>query len=233
MSGTDGHCYVPAVSSAGDRGRAERRKGDPPVDLTCSRRAVLRAGLLGATSLSLGSVALPGAASPASKSKRAIAPGVYGFNQGWLFGGAYRTGAEAPRYSDRHFAKVTLPHTVAPLSWGDWNPTEWERVWIYRKHIRGSSLAGGRSFVDFQGAMTNASVFLGGLLIAEHEGGYLPWSVELTPHLAHGDNVLAVVVDSRQLNVPPDKRSAGAVAVDFLQPGGIYRDAALRVHRRF
>ena len=57
----------------------------------------------------------------------------------------------------------------------------------------------------------------------------LPWSVELTPYLLAGDNVLAVVVDSRQLNVPPDNPSVGAVAVDFLQPGGIYRDVALRV----
>jgi beta-galactosidase len=225
-----GHCYFRAVSSARDRGRAERREGDR--DIAFSRRAVLRAGLLGAATLSLDRLEFSGHASAAkakAKAKGALAPGVYGFNQGWLFGGLYRKGAEKPRYADRHFARVSVPHTVSPLSWGDWNPSAWEHVWVYRKHIRGSTLSAGRSFVDFQGVMTNAAVYLGGTLIAEHEGGYLPWSVELTEYLTASDNVLAVVVDSRQVNVPPNKPSAGAVAVDFLQPGGIYRDVALRV----
>jgi beta-galactosidase len=83
--------------------------------------------------------------------------------------------------------------------------------------------------VDFQGVMTSASVYLGGVQIAVHQGGYLPWSVELTPYLAGGDNVLAVVVDARWLDVPPDGNANGAPSVDYLQPGGIYRDAALRI----
>ena len=44
-----------------------------------------------------------------------------------------------------------------------------------------------------------------------------------------GDNVLAVVVDARWLDVPPDGMPDGARSVDYLQPGGIYRDAALRI----
>src|SRR5689334_8394599 len=147
--------------------------------------------MLGAAALSLDRLGFSGHAKAAPKAKGAIPAGVYGFNQGWLFGGVYKKGAERPRYADRRFARVTLPHTVAPLSWGDWDPRQWERVWIYRKHIHGAALSGGRSFVDFQGVMTNAAVYLGGTLIAEHEGGYLPWAVELTPYLTPGDNVLA------------------------------------------
>jgi beta-galactosidase len=154
---------------------------------------------------------------------------VYDFNQGWLFGGAYVSGAEGPAYADRGFAEVTVPHTVTPLSWGDWDPRSWQQTWIYRKHFDRSEVAGGRVFVDFQGVMTNATVFLGGVQIAQHQGGYLPWSAELTPHLVAGENVLAVVVDARWLDVPPDGNAAGAVAVDYLQPGGIYRDVTLRV----
>ncbi|HEX9354729.1 MAG TPA: hypothetical protein VF933_13060 [Streptosporangiaceae bacterium] len=41
--------------------------------------------------------------------------------------------------------------------------------------------------------------------------------------------MLAVVVDSRWLPVPPAGHAGGAASIDFLQPGGIYRDAALRV----
>ncbi len=59
----------------------------------------------------------------------------YAFNQGWLFGGGYVAGSVGPRYDDSGFAQVTLPHTVTPLSWGDWDPASWEGIWIYRKHF--------------------------------------------------------------------------------------------------
>lgn len=156
-------------------------------------------------------------------------PGVYEFNQDWLFGGVYAGGAEAPGHPESGFSAVTLPHTVTPLSWGDWDVSTWQQAWIYRKHLTGPANAGTRVFVDFEGVMTSAAVFLGGTQIAQHQGGYLPFSVELTQQLVAGANVLAVVVDARWLDVPPDGASAGASAVDYLQPGGIYRDVALRI----
>ncbi len=159
----------------------------------------------------------------------ALGTGVYELNQGWLFGGAYVTGAEASGYSERGFVDVALPHTVASLSWGDWDPSAWQQVWIYRKHINRAAVAGGRAILDFQGVMTRGTVYLNGAPIGRHDGGYLPWSVELTDHLAAADNVLAVVVDSRWLNVPPNHFRKTAGAIDFLQPGGIYRDAGLRI----
>ena len=153
----------------------------------------------------------------------------YDFNQGWLFGGAYASGAEQPGYYDGGFTQVTLPHTVTPLSWGNWDHTTWENVWIYRKRFAGSGLRGGRVFADFDGVLTNATVVLNGATVATHEGGYLPFSAELTGHLLDGENVLAVIVDARWLNVPPNNVTGDAASVDYLQPGGIYRDVTLRV----
>jgi len=162
----------------------------------------------------------------------------YDFNQGWLFGGRYRAGAAEPGYDDSGFTPVTLPHTVTALSWGDWDPASWQQVWIYRKHFGwpgGAGEAGGapgarsRVFVDFDGVLVSAAVLLNGRPAGRHQGGYLPWSAELTGSLAEGGNVLAVIVDARWLPVPPDGAAAGAAAVDFLQPGGIYRDVRLRV----
>jgi len=152
----------------------------------------------------------------------------YAVSQGWLFGGVYAQGAEKPGYDDSGFAHVTLPHTVTDLSWGNWDNKNWENVWIYRRHFAGEGL-GGRVIVDFDGVMTNATVVINGTNLGTHQGGYLPWSAELTGHLTSADNVLAVVVDSRWLPVPPDGAAGGAVAVDYLQPGGIYRDVTLRV----
>jgi beta-galactosidase len=188
---------------------------------------VLRAGLIGTVTVVAGVLHRSRTAPAATPVGVPGSPGSYPLNQDWLFGGTYVGGAEAPAYSEAGFAAVTLPHTVTPLSWGDWDHTTWEEVWVYRKHITGP--APSRVFVDFQGVMTSAAVFLNGVRIAVHQGGYLPWTVELTAGLLAGDNVLAVVVDSRWLDVPPSGAPDGARAVDYLQPGGIYRDVALRV----
>jgi beta-galactosidase len=198
--------------------------GSAPPGLAPSRRAILRTGAVGGV---LASLAGCGAVRPAPP---ADAWASYDFNQAWLFGGPYVPGCTDPGYDDRGFAQVTLPHTVTPLSWGNWDPASWEAVWIYRKHFGlppGSRRR--RVFVDFDGVMVNATVLINGTTVSTHQGGYLPWSTELTGHLTGEDNVLALIVDSRWLPVPPGGAPAGASAVDYLQPGGIYRDATLRV----
>ncbi len=193
-----------------------------------SRRAVLGAGLAGAATLAYGA-ALKRVPAQAATTASAVSPlGVYDFSQNWLFGGVYVTGAEATGFPDSGFAAVTVPHTVTPLSWGGWDHTAWEKVWIYRKHFNPLAGTGQRVFIDFAGVMTSATVFLGGVQVSQHQGGYLPWSVELTPNIVSGDNVLAVVVDSTWQNVPPNNPK-GAWSIDYLQPGGIYRDVSLRL----
>jgi hypothetical protein len=77
--------------------------------------------------------------------------------------------------------------------------------------------------------MTDATVVLNGATVATHQGGYLPWTTKITRHLRKGANVLAVIVDGRWLNVPPNARPGGADTIDYLQPAGIYRDVTLQV----
>ena len=195
-----------------------------------SRRAVLRGGAFGGASLMAWRSAGPSRAAAAEVTAEPSA-GTWDFNRGWLFGGPYVTGAEQAGYADGAFAPVTVPHTVVPLSWASWDHTTWENVFIYRKHFSGDGLTGPgrRVFADFDGAMCNASVYVNGVPVATHEGGYLPFRAELSGHLTSGDNVLAVVVDARWLNVPPDNPPGGTASVDYLQPGGIYRDVRLRL----
>src|SRR5689334_16716618 len=152
------------------------------------------------------------------------------FNAGWLFG-AYTAGCERPGFDDSAFAPVTLPHTVAPLSWQDWDPASWEQVWAYRKHFDAPpGHDGQRLFLDFAAAMTHATVTLNGTEVADHLGGYLPFSAEITGLLRPTGNVLAVRLDSAfNLNVPPDRPAPEpAISVDYWQPGGLYRDVRLR-----
>ncbi len=152
------------------------------------------------------------------------------FNTGWLFGPA-TAGSTLPGFDDSALATVTLPHTVTPLSWQNWDPATWEQVWVYRKHFDAPpGLDGKRVFLDFSAAMTHATVTLNGAEVAGHLGGYLPFSAEITPQLQPSGNVLAVTLDATfNLNVPPDRPAPYiSTSVDYWQPGGIYRDVRLR-----
>jgi beta-galactosidase len=151
-------------------------------------------------------------------------------NDQWLFGGKLTEGAMGREFDDRAFTRITLPHCVSRLSWQDWDPARWEDVWAYRRHFPlPPGAKGHRVFVEFDGVMTAATASFNGPTLPEHRGGYLPFRHELTDHITPGDNVLAVAVDSRWLNVPPDGSPKGRSSVDYLEPGGIVRPVRLRV----
>jgi len=204
----------------------------PRLDALPSRRAVLRTGVGGAiaslAAAGCGSTAWTGGGLTGPSSQGGPSARAYSFNRGWLFG-RYTEGSTDPWYDDGGFAGVTLPHTVVPLSWSEWDPDAWEAIWVYRKHFTVPDIRGSRVVAYFDGTMVNATIVINGTVLGSHQGGYLPWTAELTGHLADDDNVLAVIVDSRWLPVPPDGAPGGAWAVDYLQPGGIYRDVTLRV----
>jgi beta-galactosidase len=152
------------------------------------------------------------------------------FDAGWLFGAA-SAGSSLPGFDDSALAPVTLPHTVVPLSWQDWDPRGWERVWVYRKHFDAPPwVTGMRVFLDFSAALTHSTVTLNGAEVADHLGGYLPFRAEITGRLLPSGNVLAVTLDCTfNLDVPPNRPAPHlSSSVDFWQPGGIYRGAALR-----
>ncbi|HEX6520618.1 MAG TPA: glycoside hydrolase family 2 TIM barrel-domain containing protein [Streptosporangiaceae bacterium] len=195
-----------------------------------SRRALLQAALIGGA----GIAALPLLALISNLTKPKPPAGIsYPLNADWLFGG-YQPGAESTGYDDTGFAPVTVPHNVAEMSWRNWNPASWQKTWLYRRHFEGAPLIshtkpGNRVFVDFDGVMVSATVVCNNQVVATHQGGYLPFSAEITNQLTAGRNVLSVIVDSRCLPVPPIPVGSGPAIVDFLQPGGIYRDVSLRV----
>lgn len=202
----------------------------PPSDADgLSRRRFVQSCALGA--LAFTSTGLWGCVSRVSRgATRRFGPArrTLPLNDAWLFGGKYTPAATAPRFDDAAFERITLPHTVAKLSWKDWAPGAWEQVWIYRRHFAlPAELRGARVFLHFDGVMVGATPTINGHELPEHLGGYLPARYELTSHLAAGDNVLAVRVDSRWSNVPPEGAPIGPRRIDYLEPGGIPREVRL------
>jgi beta-galactosidase len=216
-----------------DSGEGEGEgEGEGAAKRRISRRALIQAAVIGGAGVAaLPLLALVGSITRTSQQPTNL---TYSLNTNWLFGGQYMSGSESVFYDDSGFAPITLPHTVAPLSWRNWDMSTWEQVWIYRRHFSGAHLLnvhspGNRIFVDFDGVMVNATVVINDQTVSSHQGGYLPWSAELTGQVTAGDNLLAVIVDGRNLAVPPMGLGSGPKSIDFFQPGGIYRDVSLRV----
>ena len=105
----------------------------------------------------------PGTPQPASA--KGPAASIVPFDAGWLFG-RFVTGSDQRGFDDSALETVTLPHTVAPLSWQNWDPSTWEQVWIYRKHFDAPVHTEGlRLFLDFQGTITQSTVTLNGNVV--------------------------------------------------------------------
>lgn len=168
-----------------------------------------------------------GASRWVGKSRRA-AQRTLPLNQNWLFGGRFTAAARQVDFDDSAFSKVTLPHCVTPLSWRNWNPVDWENVWIYQRHFdRPEDIHGLRTFLHFDRVMEGATPAINGYVLPEHLGGFLPFEHEITEHLKP-KNVIAVAVDGRWLNVPPSGSLHGPKSVDYLLPAGISGSVSLR-----
>src|SRR5579875_1804576 len=198
-----------------------------------SRRKFLLASGAGAAVVATRSVLGRGpsawAAGAAQATGRSSGPAAVtrSFDDGWLFG-PWTSSSTDPGFDDSDLLTVTLPHEVAPLSWREWDPSAWQRVWVYRKHFDAPQDSQGmRVFLDFDAAMTSSTVTLNGHEVGGRAGGYLPFTSLLQPK----DNVVAVTLNSEfNIDVPPDRPAPyQPSSVDFWQPGGVYRNVTLRM----
>ncbi|MFS2020361.1 sugar-binding domain-containing protein, partial [Massilia sp. CT11-108] len=147
------------------------------------------------------------------------------FDAGWRFtkgdpaGSAAADAASQPAFDDAAWRKLDLPH-----DWGIEGPFRqeypgetgklpWWGVGWYRKHFTlPAGDAGRRVYLDIDGAMSHAKVWVNGQYVGGWPYGYASWRVDLTPYAKPGnDNVVAIRLDN------PEKSSR------WYPGGGIYR----------
>jgi beta-galactosidase len=121
---------------------------------------------------------------------------------------------------------VSLPHNavVTDLDGGG----HWQGFCEYKRKLRAENPGPEERFsLYFHGAMHTAEVSLDGALLARHEGGYLPFEVDVTQALTDGkEHELSVRLDNRDNPlVPPGKP---LTELDFSFYGGLYRGVELR-----
>lgn len=116
-------------------------------------------------------------------------------------------------------AEITVPHT--------WNAVDGQAGGEYR---RGRSTyarrivaepAAAETWVEFAGVNSSAEVYIGGQLLARHDGGYSTFRVNLTAHLLDDVSTLIVIVDNTA------NESVYPQRADFTFYGGIYREVSL------
>ena len=94
-------------------------------------------------------------------------------------------------------------------------------VW-YAKHFNAPIGQDGRLFIYFAAVSYRCKVYLNGKEIAEHEGGFTPFQVEVTDLVKNEDNFLALEVNNmRTVDAIPAK------SFDWWNYGGITRDVML------
>jgi beta-galactosidase len=153
------------------------------------------------------------------------------FNTGWLFHYGDASNAHTISLPDSSWRTLSVPHDWAiegpnpPASpfasnapsagYGGYVPGG---IGWYRKHFSLDGTPGNRKiYVEFDGVMQDASVYVNGVLIGTHPYGYTSFRYDITSAVSFSDdNVLAVKTDtSRQ----PNER--------FYKGAGIYREVRL------
>jgi beta-galactosidase len=140
------------------------------------------------------------------------------FNDGWKFIRYFNAsddnaisdrepeGLQMPSVSDNNWRSVNLPHDWAiegPFSDTLENNTgllPWKGIGWYRKHFTiPESDKGRRVYIDVDGAMAYANVWLNGKFVGGWPYGYTSFRLDLTPYLLYGrENVIAVRLDTKK-----------------------------------
>ena len=124
------------------------------------------------------------------------------------------------------WARVVLPHTtkLEPRIVTD----QWQGDALYRRDIIVPEGWQGKAILlRFEGAMMVARVYLNGEHIFRHQGGYLPFTVDLSDKLRFGEsNRILVHLDNRD---NPVTGPQPLESLDFNYYGGLYRELRLFV----
>jgi hypothetical protein len=144
-------------------------------------------------------------------------------NREWKFALGDHPGAQKVDYDDRAWSAIHLPHSFSTPYFAAGNEFYVGFGW-YRKQLDvPRSWSGKRVFLEFEAVFQVAELFINGIRIGEHRGGYTGFSVDVTDALRAGKNIVAVRVNN-EWNAQLAPRAG-----EHTFSGGIYRDVHLVV----
>lgn len=150
------------------------------------------------------------------------------FADNWRFYRGDATGAEAAAFSDATWDTVCLPHTariesaIAHTNWDYYKGYYW-----YRKSFTpDTALKGKMVFLEIEAGMQTTQVWINGTSKLTYQGGYNPFTVDITNNLVYNQTNLIAL---RLNNAAGINFSPGAEQRDFYYYGGLYRYVNLHV----
>ena len=143
----------------------------------------------------------------------------------WRFVQGDPAGAESVKYNDDGWKSVDVPHTWNHVDEPESAPANQSYLrgpgWFRRTLEMPEDQGGGRTFLRFEAASLVADVYLNGIRLGQHRGGFTCFTFEITRAMKSGTNLLAVRVDNtRFLDIAPTEG-------DFTVFGGLYRPVHL------
>lgn len=146
---------------------------------------------------------------------------IINLNQNWKF---IQQDAGLPAAYPEEWQSISLPHTWNAIDGHDGNGGYDRTTCWYAKTFTApvQPLGSGRLFVEFQGANSEATVYVNGEKVIYHEGGYSAFRADITDLCKKdGENLLAVCCSNKANDfVYPQ-------SADFTFYGGLYRDVNL------
>jgi len=145
----------------------------------------------------------------------------------WKFQIGEKEGASAPGFNDSGWEQVFIPHTfkLEPRKYEKGEANFRGLGWYRTTFSLSNDQAAGNLELQFEGVSVRADVFLNDKYLGNHLGGFTPFAFDVTDAVKpDGPNTLAVKVDNRRMEVPPDGIKAN---IDYPIYGGIYRPVKL------
>ena len=142
------------------------------------------------------------------------------FNADWRFKLGHNDGAQAPAFDDAGWEHVGLPHSFSMPYFRA--PAFYTGDGWYRKSFTLPALPRGRRLsLEFEGAFQDARVYVNGVEVGHHRGGYTGFPVDITGAVRAGQNVVAVRVNNDW------DATLAPRAGEHMFSGGLYRDVWL------
>ncbi|MES1200871.1 MAG: glycoside hydrolase family 2 TIM barrel-domain containing protein [Pseudomonadota bacterium] len=142
------------------------------------------------------------------------------FNADWRFKLGPSEGAQGPSFDDAGWEQVGLPHSFSTPYFRA--PAFYTGDGWYRKTFTLAAIGSERRLsLEFEGAFQDAIVYVNGIEVAHHRGGYTGFPVDITEAIRPGRNVVAVKVNN-EWNATLAPRAG-----EHVFSGGLYRDVWL------
>jgi hypothetical protein len=133
----------------------------------------------------------------------------------------------APDYDDSSWQIVAVPHTWNVMTeYSQFNGLSWYRYEL----VIPDNLAGMFLRLYFKAVFYKARVWVNGIYVGEHEGGYTPFEFDVSALLKPGQsNIIAVQVDNIISAVRIPAQLSAGWSFDWWNYGGIVRSVSLEI----